>query len=169
MKIEEIIRAARKLGKREKNPPVRLWGKILDILQNCAGKCECGCGETTEVTKYTDITHGIVAGRHKRFLKGHGGALATKKKERYAVNPETGCWEWLLATRDGYGITKGVFRGKKVLSAHRVVYEEFKGPIPQGLVLDHLCCNRLCVNPEHLEPVTIAENNRRKFSRKKNA
>lgn len=47
--------------------------------------------------------------------------------------------------------------------AHRVVYEMVNGPIPEGLVLDHLCRNKRCVNPSHLEPVTIAENVRRGY------
>ena len=45
--------------------------------------------------------------------------------------------------------------------AHRVVYEEQVGVIPEGLHIDHLCRNRWCVNPEHLEPVTLVENVRR--------
>ena len=44
---------------------------------------------------------------------------------------------------------------------HRVMYEEAYGPIPAGLELDHLCRNRWCVNPHHLEPVTRSENNHR--------
>lgn len=45
--------------------------------------------------------------------------------------------------------------------AHRYVYESIRGPIPEGLVLDHLCRNTSCVNPDHLEPVTYGENFRR--------
>ena len=45
--------------------------------------------------------------------------------------------------------------------AHRVAYEVIKGPVPEGLDLDHLCRTRSCVNPDHLEPVTVTENNQR--------
>ena len=71
--------------------------------------------------------------------------------------PITGCWLWVGRTdRGGYGKY-----GANGLGAHRIVYEKLKGKIPEGLVLDHLCRVRCCVNPDHLEPVSIAENNRR--------
>ena len=69
-----------------------------------------------------------------------------------------GCWEWVGAKQKGYGaITAGGGAGK-ILRAHRVSYEMFVGPIPEGLDLDHLCRNRGCVKPTHLEPVTRREN-----------
>lgn len=67
---------------------------------------------------------------------------------------EAGCWEWQGATNHGYGR----FRHQ---SAHRWSWEQEHGPIPNGLTIDHLCRNTFCVNPSHLEPVTIGENLRR--------
>ena len=54
-----------------------------------------------------------------------------------------------------------VGHGANTMPAHRYAYEELVGPIPEGLQLDHLCRNRSCVNPDHLEPVTCRENLRR--------
>jgi hypothetical protein len=72
------------------------------------------------------------------------------------VDGETGCWLWTASKkRDGYG--RFHFGGKNRL-AHRVAYEALVGEIPKGLVTDHLCRVRQCVNPEHLEPVTDREN-----------
>lgn len=67
-----------------------------------------------------------------------------------------GCWQWRGYTdRAGYGTIKVDGRMQK---AHRVMYAELVGPVPAGLELDHLCRNRSCVRPEHLEPVTRQEN-----------
>ena len=67
-----------------------------------------------------------------------------------------GCWYWVASVNDrGYGTFQVFKRPKK---AHRVSYEMFKGKIPDGLELDHLCRVRNCVNPDHLEAVTHKEN-----------
>lgn len=73
--------------------------------------------------------------------------------------PNSGCWLWEGCVNDqGYAHIRA---GRKMLAAHRVTYEHFRGQIPVGLVIDHLCRVRCCVNPAHLEPVTVAENIRR--------
>lgn len=62
------------------------------------------------------------------------------------------CWMWNGAKNErGYGL---VFRSGRAVRVHRYIYEAFNGPIPAGLQLDHLCRQRLCVRPRHLEPVT---------------
>ena len=79
------------------------------------------------------------------------------KVDVYA-SPE-GCWPWLAALdRKGYG---AFYDGYRMRRAYRFGYEALVGPIPSGLELDHLCRNRGCVNPSHLEPVTHSENVRR--------
>lgn len=72
---------------------------------------------------------------------------------------DTECWLWDgFIQRTGYGWFW--MRGRNVL-AHRAAYELFVGPVPDGLQLDHLCRVRRCVNPSHLEPVTLQENTAR--------
>lgn len=76
--------------------------------------------------------------------------------ERVRVDTKTKCWVWQrsLDTK-GYG---SLIVNGRTLRAHRVSYELFSGHIPRGLDLDHLCRNRACVNPMHLEPVARREN-----------
>jgi len=69
------------------------------------------------------------------------------------------CWLWTAGQSvDGYARFSIDKPKHTSFAAHRVAYELLVGPIPDGLSLDHLCRNILCVNPEHLEPVTIKEN-----------
>lgn len=71
------------------------------------------------------------------------------------VVQENGCWDWVGSTSRGYGYMN--VDGKlKLVTRH--LYEQHKGPIPKGLCLDHLCRRPICVNPDHLEPVTWREN-----------
>ena len=79
---------------------------------------------------------------------------------------EDGCWEWMGGTdRDGYGQMKVLSEGKiTTMRAHCVSYMLHRDEIPAGLQLDHLCRNRRCVNPTHLEIVTGSQNNSRSGS-----
>lgn len=106
-------------------------------------------------------TSGVQEKDRKRFM------------DKVNVNPETGCWEWTASTSSGgYGMFA---LSRTQFMAHRVSYELHIGLIPEGLTLDHTChspatcwlddhntCpHRRCVNPEHLEPITMLENARR--------
>jgi hypothetical protein len=79
------------------------------------------------------------------------------------IERSLGCWRWIGAIQRGYGVVHGT-HGTKY--AHRLSYERFVGPIPIGMALDHLCENRWCVNPDHLEIVTSGENTTRGNLRK---
>lgn len=69
---------------------------------------------------------------------------------------ETDCWEWEGALASGYGVVQASTKNRQYV--HRLVYERLVGKIPDGLHIDHLCRNRRCANPKHLEPVACRTN-----------
>ena len=71
-----------------------------------------------------------------------------------------GCWIWIAGkTRTGYGQFNYSVRGRKSsVRAHRHLYQRVVGEVDPGLVLDHVCHNRACVNPNHLRPITQKQN-----------
>ncbi len=96
--------------------------------------------------------------------RAHRETLRERMMARIAKQ-DNGCWMWLGARRrggKGYGLVsigRRTRTGRRCpVGAHRVFYELFKGPIAEGLQIDHLCFNPGCVNPEHLEAVTATEN-----------
>lgn len=105
--------------------------------------------------------------RHYWRQRKHGTTTLTSFEESFwaRVDKTDTCWLWTDAPAlTGYG---RVSRDNVVDYAHRVAYELAVGPIPPGLTIDHLCRVRLCVNPTHLEPVTLAENTRREMLARK--
>jgi excisionase family DNA binding protein len=85
-------------------------------------------------------------------------ALNPAPEERFwsKVRKTGTCWEWTAARgTKGYG---AYWADEAMRHAHRYAYELLKGPVPDGLELDHMCHNRACVNPEHLRPVTTKQN-----------
>lgn len=66
------------------------------------------------------------------------------------------CWLWPGKLINGYGVIR--YGGRKHVRAHRAAYEMLRGPIQEGMVIDHLCRNRRCINPAHMEIVTRGEN-----------
>lgn len=123
------------------------------------GTCTAGADALPRSSSTKSQVAGETAAAPCRVTHGHN----QRKTVRYVEVPtgrSTPCWMWQLAKNcKGYGICWDP-RGKMVL-AHRFYYEGEHGAIPASLQLDHLCRVPGCVRPEHLEPVTAAENVRR--------
>jgi len=81
--------------------------------------------------------------------------LIQRFQEKYVIDATTHCWNWTGSTSRGYGY---IGNNGKIKRAARISYELFKSVILSSLEIDHLCRNILCVNPEHLEPVSHREN-----------
>lgn len=94
-----------------------------------------------------------------RNLHPRGTPLKQRIRDRISIDNETGCWLWTGPLQpNGYAMM-GIGRARRYV--HRLAYSEWVGPIPAGLDMDHLCRVRKCCNPEHLQPVSRAENIRR--------
>lgn len=141
-------------------------GRVMPATRVPPGLCECGCGQPTGVVKRTSGNK--IKGQPYRFVRGHRAELTKKLSLRprllgQLVIDSSGCLLWTGETnQNGYGRIK---IGGRKYQVHRVMYEMFVGPIPDGLEVDHVkargCVNKNCAGPAHLEPVTGRENSRR--------
>lgn len=103
------------------------------------------------MTNHTNDMTAIPGNRERTVVSG---PVETRILSR--IKEENGCWVWQgHISSDGYG---RVYWNERQWLAHRAAYTLWAGPVAEGLELDHLCRNRQCVNPEHLEPVTHSEN-----------
>jgi hypothetical protein len=104
---------------------------------------------------YSNASRGYVVGKPLKFVNGHAARMPRAKLVYREADRgyASVCWAWEKPVqRDGYGRSGG---GSK--TAHRAAYEQFVGPIPKGHVLHHLCGQRDCVRPDHLQPMTRAD------------
>jgi len=113
------------------------------------------------------ITYGLSEISVKRFCAGIKRSKSQSKNGRSKTlgnrlwsqvdrREPSQCWPWRgCRTSDGYGY---IHAGERSMPVHRIAFEEMRGPIPDRMELDHLCKNRACCNPDHLEPVTRREN-----------
>lgn len=117
------------------------------------GLCQCGCGGETNPAPKTAARLGWVKGQPLRYLRGHQNRRHGQQYREEERGFSTRCWVWLgyITPDTGYGKI-----GRRY--AHRIYFEQANGPIPEGLVIDHLCRVRECVNPAHMEVVTNREN-----------
>ncbi len=130
------------------------------------GLCQCGCGRVTTIARWNNKRCGYIAGQPKKYVAGHyPRRLASGiTVDDYVIEDrghETPCWIWVFPAQTGAGYARVVINGQTYL-AHRAMYEQEVGPIPDGLTIDHLCNVKACVNPAHLEAVTLQENIRRR-------
>lgn len=86
-------------------------------------------------------------------------SLLERFRERVKQGNADDCWPWAGTLRkDGYGVLSECGHQGRLVRVHRLAYELEIGPIPAGLTIDHLCRNRRCCNPAHMEAVSIREN-----------
>lgn len=118
------------------------------------------CDEDAEARGYC-MKHWLEAQRDGAFhIEVSDEEIAARLEKRSHREP-SGCRVWDGALAKGYG--KILLHGR-FLGTHRVAYELHRGPIPKGMVIDHLCRNPRCINPDHMEVVTHKENTLRGMS-----
>lgn len=139
--------------------------QTLDPGPNLNGFCMCGCGERTLLASKHDATTGRVKGKPMRFISGHNSRVASPTRREgpdYIKEDrgfETSCWIWQgKPGANGYATVR--LNPDIRIYAHRFYYERFVGEIPPKHHLHHRCEVPLCVNPEHLVPLTPKDHRR---------
>ncbi len=118
-------------------------------LDLALGLCECGCGRSPRPGRRFVQRHS---------LRGRPAADRFWGKVRFSLELY-GCWVWTaVKNKGGYG---QFWDGKRQVLSYRWSYERARGPVPNGLQLDHLCRNPSCIRPDHLEAVTQQVNSKR--------
>ena len=128
------------------------------------GYCQCGCGAKTSIAKQTNARYGQVKGQPVRFRVGHATRIPPGERFWSKVDkrgPDE-CWPWIgWLHPNGYGsFTLGGKRPKRRM-AHRVSYELAHGALADDVQIHHKCRHQRCVNPAHLEAVSVKEHAKR--------
>ena len=138
--------------------PLRQQRRSVSQLVSYSACSEEGC-EKPHRARGLCGTHYYRFRNSSEFTKADRPPIGERFWTKVSISAE--CWEWRGSlSPGGYG-QFSIKHGQSPAQAHRWAYESARGAIPDGLVLDHLCRNRACVRPDHLEVVTNAENKRR--------
>jgi hypothetical protein len=140
-----------------------------DAVVRGDGLCGCGCGSKTKIATVNNPKRGLFKGRPLRFVWGHASRTRTRPVEHWFElyvypDPNTGCFIWAGPACGTYGHGACQFEGRRQ-PAHRVAWILERGAIPAGLEVMHKCRQSCCVNVDHLELGTHAENMREIFAR----
>lgn len=128
--------------------------------------CECGCRQPTPLATRTRRERGQVAGEPLACILGHNRQRPPTppidkflaRVQMFCDDADCTCWHWLGTQSSKWNYPRFyIDQDTGYVLAHRWAYEHYVGPIPDGLTIDHLCRNTLCVNPAHMEPVTNVE------------
>lgn len=142
-------------------------GEKYKYAKHCR-KCSYKAGHPWRDSKDKAITLAKIGEANKIAVKAYYSKLGMKPRvdafhKSYEKITESGCWIWMKCERNGYGVLS---INDRLRYAHRFSYELHKDAIPNGMTIDHLCFVRTCVNPEHLEVVSVSENIRRSNKRR---
>lgn len=124
------------------------------------GTCSCGCGNPTRIATENDYRDGTRKGQPVRYVRGHHRRKSFIEYVEEDRGYETPCWIWQKAFGTDHNGDPGhgsMFDGTKMRPAHIVYYERKYGEVENGKQLHHKCEAKLCVNPDHLEPLTAAD------------
>lgn len=164
-RCRKLHRSAEKAALR----PARSMCTVCEIKRVVAPfnlSCSEACSREIDRRRWRRVKYRTMVEPKQRLNLGRRGTAAERFAIKYRVDGVSGCWVWMGALSGGQMGYGQFYDGKTNARAHRWSYENFVGPIPAGMTLDHLCGRTECVNPHHLEPVTSRENSLRYRERK---